>query len=194
MKKRSQLGIIAGILLISLMSFVSAGKWNIQDTLNTWADFGVFSYVLPFLLVFAVIFAILQKTNILGDNKGVIIIISLAIGLLSLVGGAVPRFFEGIFPYTAMAISILVVAVILIGLFFGEENAGMKNTVMWTLFGIGVIAFIIVAYSSLSEYNLATSNFWQNYGPAIATLLILAGIITLIAIMSNKASRTPTAH
>ena len=39
---------------------------SITDVLNTWADLGVFSYVIPFLLIFAVVYAILEKTKILG--------------------------------------------------------------------------------------------------------------------------------
>ena len=44
---------------------------TITNILNTWADLGVFAYVLPFLMIFAVVFGILSKTEILGKNKGV---------------------------------------------------------------------------------------------------------------------------
>ena len=44
---------------------------TITEILNIWNDLGVFSYVIPFLLIFAIIYAILEKSKILGDEKAV---------------------------------------------------------------------------------------------------------------------------
>ena len=51
---------------------------TITDVLNQWAEIGVFAYVLPFLMIFAVIYGILSKTQILGGRKGVDATIALA--------------------------------------------------------------------------------------------------------------------
>jgi len=67
---------------------------TITGVLNVWNNMGVFSYVIPFLLIFAVVFAILKKTGILGDdNDGILAIIAVAIGLLSLQFDFVSKFF-----------------------------------------------------------------------------------------------------
>jgi len=44
---------------------------------------GLYEFFLPFLLIFSVVFATLQKIKVLGDKKGVHVIVSLAIGLLA---------------------------------------------------------------------------------------------------------------
>jgi hypothetical protein len=49
---------------------------TITEVLNIWNDIGVFSYVIPFLLIFAVVFAIMDKTKMFSsqgkDNRGII--------------------------------------------------------------------------------------------------------------------------
>jgi len=40
----------------------------LQNAINFFRDFGLFDVVLPFLLVFAIVFAILEKTRILGNE------------------------------------------------------------------------------------------------------------------------------
>ena len=85
--------------------------YTITDILNIWADYGVFAYALPFLLIFAIVFGILSKTDILGKNKGVQATIALAVGLLSLQFDYVTNFYATIFPYAGIGISILLVAI-----------------------------------------------------------------------------------
>ena len=91
---------------------------TITDVLNSWNDIGVFSYVIPFLLIFAVVYAILQKSGVLGDNKTIDAIVAAAIGLLSLQLDFVATFFAVIFPRFGIGIAIFLVALIFIGFFY----------------------------------------------------------------------------
>ncbi len=152
---------------------------SIADILQTWADFGVFAYVLPFLIVFAVIFGILNKTRILGENKGVQAAISLAAGLLSLQFDYVPNFFASIFPYAGIGISILLVALILMGLIAGEKDTNWPKYV-W--FGIGVVVFIAVVLSALTDVDWfgGRGYFWRESWPSVLAGLILLGLMSLI--------------
>ena len=95
---------------------------SITDVLNVWADAGVFAYVLPFLMIFAVVFGILNKTKVLGESKGVQATIALALGLLSLQFDYVSNFFSIFMPYTGIGIAVLLVAVILTGLVIDEDD------------------------------------------------------------------------
>ena len=86
---------------------------TVTDVLNIWNDLGVFSYIIPFLLIFAVIFAILDKTHILGaDNRAIQAIVAVSIGLLSLQFDFVSEFFAIIFPRFGMGIAIFIVLVL----------------------------------------------------------------------------------
>jgi len=114
---------------------------SITEILNQWASFGVFSYVIPFLLIFAVVFAILDKTSLLGESKPVKAIVSLAIGLLALQFDFVSTFFAEIFPRFGVGLAVFLVLVILIGFFYEEREGSMK----WIgyLTGIGVVVWLL---------------------------------------------------
>ena len=127
------------------------------------------------LLVFALVYGILSKIAIFGDNQGVNAIIALALGLLSLSGGYASRFFATIAPNLAIALSVLLCAIILLGLWIQEK------AIKWTVIGVGIIAFVAVVVSSFSDKGLTvTGGLWDEYGPALVTLLIIGGIIATI--------------
>ena len=116
--------------------------YNITDILNIWASYGVFAYALPFLLIFAIVFGILSKTKLLGDNKGVQATIALAMGLLALQFDYVTNFYATIFPYAGIGIAILLVAMILMG-----AAAEDLNWSKYVWFGIGVVIFTIILFT-----------------------------------------------
>ena len=120
---------------------------TITDVLNTWADYGVFAYVLPFLMIFALVYGLLSKSKLLGENKGVHATLALVIGLLALQFDYVSNFFATIFPYAGIGIAVLLVALILMGVLTDDEKSAK-----WIFFGIGAVIFIVVLlYSYVSE-------------------------------------------
>ena len=56
-----------------LAFYSSIGGGAIGNMLFQWEQAGVFSYVLPFLLIFAVVFGILSKTGVFKE-KGINIV------------------------------------------------------------------------------------------------------------------------
>ena len=160
---------------MSLISLVGYG-FTITDILNQWQTAGVFAYVLPFLLIFAVIFGILSTGKILGENKGVQATIALAVGLMALQFDYVTQFFATIFPYAGIGISILLIGVILMGL-FAKENTKWYPKVF---FGLGVLIFLVVVIASLSDMTYFGFNRFYNYWPAVVAGVILLGLMALI--------------
>jgi len=146
--------------------------------LNQWATSGVFAYVFPFLLVFAVVYGILSKTQIIADNsnKGVNVLIALALGALSLVGDFVPRFFQTLIPYLGMGISILLVLIILGGLFI-EGNDNLGSATKWTIWIVGLLIFVVVIYNTLGDYTFSGFYIWREYGSSIIVLAVIIGLI-----------------
>ncbi len=150
--------------------------FTIYDLFTTWAAVGVFDLLLPFLLIFAVIFGILASTHILGGNRGINIIIALVIALLAIRVPYVSIFFTEIFPRLGVTLSILLAVVILSGLFLYQES--VKG---WFIgFAIaGVVAAIIIAIMSFNQFAWFDSFFWQDYWG-----LIVGGIIMIIVIVA----------
>ena len=70
--------------------------------------------VLPFLLVFVVIFAILQKSKILGDEKKQIdAIVALVIGLIVISFGYATGVIVSLIPFLAVSAIIILVFLLL---------------------------------------------------------------------------------
>lgn len=153
---------------------------TITDILNAWVDFGVFAYVLPFLLIFAMVYGILLKSKIIGDNKGVMATIAASVGMLALYNDLVTQFFENIFPYAGIGMSILLVALILMGLISPEQNSKAQ----WIWFTIGAIIFVVITWASLDNFSFG---FWgfASLGDIVPLLLLLGGIVALVVWMTK---------
>lgn len=160
---------------------------SITNILNTMADMGVFSYVIPFLLIFAVVFAILQKTKILGENRSVEAIVAIAVGLLALVNDHVPRFFATIFPRFGIGLSIFLVLIILVGFFYTEDNGKPGAALKWIgwLTGIGVVVWALVDWNFWGD-GLGFSSWFGEYFWA---LIVLAIIIAVVVVVAKSGSR-----
>ncbi|MBR9704357.1 hypothetical protein GOV12_03020 [Candidatus Pacearchaeota archaeon] len=153
---------------------------TIVEVLRTWEQAGVFAYLLPFLMIFAVVFGILNKSKLLGTNKGVQATIALTVGLLSLVNDYVPNFFSALFPYAGMAIAVLLVALILMGLAFEEDWSGK----IW--FAIGIISFFVVIISAFSDMPFGIGVALQDSWPALLAGGLLIWLMYLIVFSPPK--------
>ena len=147
--------------------------------------------LLPFLLVFVVTFAILQKSKILGDGKAQIdAIVGFVVGLL-LIGLPQPRnIIVNIMPWMAVGIAIILTFLILYGFVHGDMTGDkapkwMKPTfaVLAGLFTIGVILFITGLGGKIVD------TFSGNSGSTILINILMIGLVigaVLVAMFSGK--------
>jgi hypothetical protein len=175
-------GIIGGISLVSAVGFASAAL-NIGQILNDWNTMGVFSYILPFLLVFAMVYGILNKSNLFGtEAKGVNVILALALGLISLFS-PFPEFIQRMAPNLAIGLSVLLALMLLLGLFTSGEKPG--KWISYGFIAVGVIIFLSVTYSSF-QGDFGGYGLWDQYGAAFITLLILIGLVAAVVGFSKN--------
>ena len=156
---------------------------TVADILNQWQSAGIFDYVLPFLLVFSIVFGILQATNLIGANKGVHVIIALVVGMMAMRFGYVPEFFAQIFPFLGVGLGVILALLILTGLFINKEESRYW---MYGIATIAVIVWIIVLISSFENANLWWGGFYffENYASVIIGTVLVIGII--IAVVASK--------
>jgi len=57
--------------MVLLASYGAFGGGSIGNILAQWEAAGIFTYALPFLLIFAIVYAILTNVNVFKDNKAV---------------------------------------------------------------------------------------------------------------------------
>jgi len=154
---------------------------TITNVLNTWADYGVFAYVLPFLMIFALVYGLLSKSKLLGENRGVHATLALVIGLLALQFDYVSNFFATIFPYAGIGISVLLVALILMGVLTDDEDAAK-----WIFFGIGAVIFIIVMLYTIYDFNWLGGYVGVDWISWIILAMIVAAAVVFVILGSKK--------
>lgn len=144
--------------------------------------------VLPFLLVFVIMFAILQKSKILGDGKAQIdALVSLAIALI-LIGVRQPReIIVGLMPWMAVGVAVILVFMILYGFVAGDlSNAPkwMKITfgILAGIFTIGVVIYVIGLGDFIWEW---ASDAGDNSIVMNAVLIVLVIAAAIIAVFSS---------
>jgi len=164
-----------GELLLASYSFFGGGAFG--DLLTKWDQMGFFSYVLPFLLVFSVVFGVLSKTRIFEENRSINAIIALVVGLLSLQWDLVPRFFSELFPRVGVGVAILLIVILFLGIFLPRQN--------WAIYLSLVIAAVIVI-SVLLQSSEAMG--WQSqflfgwdWGGLLIWIILIAVIIVVAA-------------
>lgn len=160
---------------------------TITEILNQWANAGVFSYVIPFLLIFAVVFAILQKSGVLNRNKTIDAIVAASIGLLSLQFDFVSTFFADIFPRFGVGLAVFLVLMILIGFFYKGDKENKMQWVGWVV-GIGVVIWAVANWNYWGIGTGGFSVFWwlEEYFWPIVILVGLVGVI--IAVIKSGGS------
>jgi len=160
---------------------------TITEVLNIWNEMGVFSYVIPFLLIFAVVFAILQKSRVLShgtdENRAMLAIISAAIGLLSLQFDFVSEFFAVIFPRFGIGLALFLSLIILLG-FFWPENEVHGSWIGWVV-GIGIAIWALSAWDQWSGQVGFGGWFVQN----VWALIIVGGLIAIIVLVTRDPNK-----
>lgn len=102
---------------------------------------------LIFLLVFTIVFAVLQKSKILGDGKKQVdALVSLAIGLIVISVGYATDLISNLVPFIAVSLVIIFVFMLLLGSMYKE---GDFNLPTWVKVALGIVVFVAVVIAVL---------------------------------------------
>lgn len=83
---------------------------NYYRVLEVLEQYGFFYYVVPFLIIFAILFLVLQNIKIIGKNKIIHILIAFIISLIALQFAFVSYFFGEVIPnWISIGLLILVI-------------------------------------------------------------------------------------
>lgn len=166
------------INIIALASYGFAGG-EVGKVLNDLESAGFFSYILPFLLIYAIIFGILSSMKIFENNKAINSIISFAIALMALQTGLVSDFFVEITPFFGIGLFILLIVIIFLGFFSPKSSA-----IVYTVWALAAIILINILLRVAENMNSWWFSWWQEY----KTLLIGGVVIIIILIILSSTS------
>ena len=172
----------------------------LQNAIQFFKDFGLFDVVLPFLLVFALIFAILEKTRILGEEtiKGEKIpkrnlntLVAFVIGMITVATNKIVNAINVALPNIVLIIISFVAFLLMIGVFFGTEELNFRQKYPRFTMGFVVVSLIILVLIILDSLSLASGQTWLEFlmeyvannlsGPVVTSVIFL--IIAVISIV-----------
>ena len=164
-----------------------ASTW-IGDIIISIDNTGFFKYALPFLLVFTIVYALLHKTKILGENNTRLNpTLALIIALLVLPFIATTNYTGFLSKFVLIFIAFITLAVVL-GL-LGVKYNDHKQTFM-------IIALILIAFIAVTEFfNLSILAFLAPYrtefGYAALVIIIFGILIWFVTRVSKEETVTP---
>lgn len=174
--------------------------YGLNNFLNVLDSWGLTDVLLPFLLFFTIIFAILQKTKILGeDKKNFNVVIALVMSLTVVIPhstGSYPMNYDPINILNAFipGISILIVAVImlfiLIGLWGGEATwVGGSPSAMIAILAVVAVVWIFGAAARWWDgWNWFNRFFGSDTVSLIIIILVFGVIIWFITKSEQQTS------
>lgn len=171
--------------IINLASYGSYGG-EVGSILNDLEQAGFFSYVLPFLLIFAIIYGILNTMKIFENKNGINAIISLAVSLMALQTGLVSEFFNEITPLIGIGLVILLGVLIFLGFLAPKES-----WVIYSIFAIAVLVFFNILLNVAESMNSPWINLWYQYKPVVIGGIVI-GLIILIIVNAGKDKKDKT--
>ncbi len=164
---------------------------DFRTVLYTLESYGLSDVILPFILIFTVVFAIMQKVKPLGDEKGRYKQFNVVISLVMAFAVVIPHVM-GYYPANADVVviinkalpqvSIILVAVLMVllivGLFGGKAEWGSSLS-GWIAF----FAFLIVVYifgrAAGWFYYLPSWLYWLD-NPDTQAMLLVVGAFALV--------------
>lgn len=149
------------------------------------ASLSALNYFLPilsFLLVFFLIYAILVKTKVLGDNNGIMIVISFILGIFFVINASLVEFVNFSSAWFAVFLVCIFMILLLIGFTHGKIDFLQNKFVGWVLVG-GLIIFFIISSAFTFNWALNWDKVWDWFYTdwfGMVLLLIVAGIAAWI--------------
>jgi len=155
--------------------------------------YGITDIIVPFLLIFTILFAVLQKLKIFGDqSKKFNVIIALAIAFLSVIPHATGRYqqfnivevINTSLPQIGLILIGLVLLMVLVGLVAGKDTG--TNSVILGMAGLlAVILLLVVFWRALFPYS---SPYWLSFmdNPGFQAFLVIILVFGLIVWFVTK--------
>jgi peptidoglycan/LPS O-acetylase OafA/YrhL len=143
-----------------------------------------FQVILPFLLVFTLVFAVLTKSEVLGKGKNQInAIVALVIGLIVISFGYAVYIINNLIPFMAVSLIIILVFMILVGAVYEQGAFKIHDNVKWAFMGIIAVAVTVAVLYFTGAWDYLYEVFYDGTSNILINLIFIALIIAVIAVV-----------
>src|SRR3989344_3697846 len=167
----------------------------LYEIISSFETFGVFDVALPFILIFTIAFAVMQKIQLFGANKkNIDLIVSLVLAFLAIRNIFLIGLLNRFLPNIAMFLIIILMFLLLLGT-FGGQFSGFSGY-MGVIAAIISLIFVIISLSGDFldlQYGIILPPFladlFYDYQTK-ATILFVAGIAIVIWLVTGSSTTT----
>jgi len=159
-----------------------------------------FMHVFSFLFVFVVVYAILAKTKVLGEQK-VNLIVSFVMAIIFMNFSSMQLYVETMLPW--FIVFVICLFLVLVIMAFSTKDVGkmMTPAFAWIMVAILVVIFLISAIKVFNpvfhpEYGITSGNspqiisqirsVFDNSASGSILLLIVAAVVTWVLVRKGK--------
>ena len=169
-----------------------------REILDFFDNIGVFDVVLPFLLVFTIVFALLERTKVFGveeiegkkyTKKNLNSVAAFVIAFLVIASSRLVEIITAVSSQFVVVLFGIVLFLLLVGSFFKEEPHGVFLEGGWkTIFMI--IVFLVLGFIFLDALNLLDVTFGflsgTNKGELVGSVILMGLIVMFIAYITQE--------
>ncbi len=148
--------------------------------------------VLPFVLIFTVVFAILQKTQILGKGKKQIdAIVSLSIGLIVVSYANAVGIINDLMPFAAVSVVIILIFLLLYGMVFKEGEFDLSKKVKNVFGALAALAVTIAVLTITGAWNYIQDNWLggESQSAIVTNIIFIVMVVVAIGIVMSSGKK-----
>ena len=173
--------------------------YGFQDMIFTLQNWGVVDVILPFILIFTIVFAVMEQTGILGGkdnpkNRKYSMMIALVLAFAVVIPHVTGAYYYGFdaveiinqaLPQVGLLLVAIVMLLLTLGLWTGKKADGSKGIGKWFTLISGLIVIVIfIASMNTGVWQLPQWLWWIINSQVLAliiAILVFGIIIRFIA-------------
>lgn len=173
-----------------------------RDVIGFLEDIGIYDVVLPFLLVFTIVFAILEKTKIFGTDeiegkkytkKNINAMVAFVTGFFVVASTKLVKVISESVANVVLLLLLSVLFLMLVGSFFREgEDVYLKGAMKTIFFIIMFVGIMLIFLNALGWLSYIGDFFADNIGEPWLVSIIMVVVLVIIMYLI-VAERKPVA-
>ncbi len=170
--------------------------FNLQGTIQLLKDIGIIDFFLPFLLVFAIVYGVLERAQIFGaDRHDINAVIAMVIGFMFGITGWSVRATQAFLPWVGVLAIFILGILILVAMFFPDFFQIMEGD-KYKIYrqigaGVAIVVMIVVILDMFGVFEktggMTSSELW---GQLIGLIIFGAIFVGALAFIIKGSKRS----
>jgi hypothetical protein len=167
--------------------------YGFDSAIRTLNNYGVADILLPFILIFTIVFAVMEKTKILGEKKNFNVIVALVLALGVIFphvlgtyppGADVVDILNSVLPQVSMILVAVLAVLLMVGIWGKEVDLAGSSLGGWVV--MLSMAFVVILFGSAANwFNLPNFLSFLN-DPELFSLVIIVLVFGIIISFITK--------